>query len=157
FCARQNVPLDLEGAAGVGALDVVKTFVRPDGTLTNGATEKQLVDGFAWAAEYGYLPVVEYLVTSGMPLDSRLRHDGQTALHWAAYGGHADIVRLLLERGAPVNQKDLTYNGTPLAWAIYAWGNRTGLSDAEAEEYYEVVTLLARAGASLDPRWLGNG
>src|SRR5262249_45586306 len=99
-------------------------------------------------------PVVEYLTDAGMPLDSRLRHDGQTALHWAAYGGHANIVRLLIGRGAPISQKDLSYNGTPLDWAIYAWGNRTGLSDAEAEEYYEIVRLLVAAGAALNQNWL---
>lgn len=157
FCAGQDVPLDLEGAAGVGRLDVVKTFVKPDGSLTNGATEKQLIDGFAWAAEYGHASVVEYMVDAGMPLDSRLRHDGQTALHWAAYGGHANIVRLLIERGAPVNQKDLNYDGTPLEWAIYGWGNRTGLSDGEAEEYYDVVRRLVAAGPPIAPAWLDNG
>jgi len=157
FCARQDVPLDLEGAAGVGRLDVVKTFVKPDGTLTNGATEKQMIDGFAWAAEYGHASVVEYMADAGMPLDSRLRHDGQTALHWAAYGGHANIVRRLIQRGAPVNQKDLSYEGTPLEWAIYAWGNRTGLSDAETEQYYDAVRVLVAAGATLAPAWLDNG
>src|SRR5262249_6967910 len=38
FCAKQNVPLDLEGAAGVGNLEAVKNYLRPDGTLANGAT-----------------------------------------------------------------------------------------------------------------------
>jgi hypothetical protein len=154
FVASRGAHLDLEAAAGVGRLDVVKTFVQPDGTLTNAATQKQMIDGFAWAAEYGHLAVVEYLVKAGMPLDARLRHDGQTALHWAAYGGHADVVRLLLERGAPVNQKDLSYDGTPLEWAIYAWGNRGEMSDAEAELYYEVAGLLAKAGGSVNANWL---
>jgi len=154
FCARQDVPLDLEAAAGVGALDAVKTFVRPDGTLVNGATQKQLIDGFAWANEYGYRDVVEYLVDAGVPTDSRLRHDGQTALHWAAWGGHSDIVRLLIARGAPVSEKDRTYDGTPLDWAIYAWGNRGEMTDANAEQYYDVVRLLAGAGGSLNANWL---
>jgi ankyrin repeat protein len=154
FIAAHGAHLDLEAAAGVGRLDVVKTFVQPDGTLTNGATEKQKIDGFAWAAEYGHTAVVEYMLNAGMPLDSRLRHDGQTALHWAAWGGHADVVRLLLKRGAVVSVKDRSYDGTPLDWAIYAWGNRSDLSETEAERYYEVVGLLAGAGASLDPNWL---
>ncbi len=154
FCAEHGAHLDLEGAAGVGRLDALKTFVRPDGTLMNGATEKQLVDGFAWAAEYGHSTVVEYLIDAGMPLDSRLRHDGQTALHWAGLGGHADVVRLLVARGAPVSQKDLSYGGTPLDWTIYGWGNRGNLTDAEAERYYDSVRQLVSAGASLDPNWL---
>ena len=154
FCARQGLPLDLEGAAGVGRLDIVRTFLRPDGTLTNGATEKQMIDGFAWAAEYGQTAVVEYMIDAGMPLDSRLRHDGQTALHWAGFGGHADTVRLLVARGAPIHQKDLAYDGTPLDWTIYGWGNRTGLSDAEAEQYYDAVRILVGVGASLNSNWL---
>jgi ankyrin repeat protein len=157
FCADHGGSLDLEAAAGVGRLDVVKRFLQPDGTLVNGATAQQKIDGFAWAAEFGRTAVVEYMSDAGVPLDSRLRHDGQTALHWAAYGGHADIVRLLIERGAPVSHKDLSHDGTSLEWAIYAWGNRTGLSEPEAEQYYEVARLLVAAGASLDPAWLGNG
>jgi ankyrin repeat protein len=154
FCATQRVHLDLEGAAGVGDLDAVKTFLRPDGTLTNGATEKQKIDGFAWAAEFGRTAVVEYLIDAGMPLDSRLRHDGQTALHWAGLGGHADTVRLLIARGAPVDRKDLSYDGTPLDWVIYGWGNNGSLSEAEAEQYYESVEALVAAGASFNANWL---
>ena len=154
FCARQGVPLDLEGAAGVGRLDIVRTFLRPDRTLTNGATEKQMIDGFAWAAEYGQTSVVEYMIDAGMPLDSRLRHDGQTALHWAGLDGRADTVRLLVARGAPIHQKDLTYDGTPLDWTIYGWGNRTGLTHAEAEQYYDAVRILVDVGASLNSNWL---
>jgi len=154
FCARQGVPLDLEGAAGVGALDVVRTFLRGDGTLTNGATDKQMIDGFAWAAEFGHTPVVHYMLDAGMPLDARLRHDGQTALHWAGLDGRADTVRLLVVRGAPINQVDLTHGGTPLDWTIYGWGNRGNLSDAEAEAYYDTVKCLVDAGGVLNPNWL---
>jgi ankyrin repeat protein len=153
FCAKQNVRLDLEAAAGVGDLETVKYFLHPDGTLANGATDQQKIDGFAWAAEYGHTAVVEYMTDAGMPLDSRLRHDGQTALHWAGLGGHADTVRLLIARGAPINQKDLSYDGTPLDWTIYGWGNGT-FSEAEAEQYYEAVTALADAGASFNQNWI---
>jgi hypothetical protein len=154
FCSRQNVPLDLEGAAGVGNLDAVKEFLRPDGTLTNGATEKQMIDGFAWAAEFGRTAVVEYMADARMPLDARLRHDGQTALHWAGFGGHAGTVQLLIARGAPINQKDLSYDGTPLDWTIYGWGNRGGMTKADEEEYYAVVKALVDAGAGLSQNWL---
>jgi ankyrin repeat protein len=153
FCARYATGLNLEAAAGVGRLDRVQHFLRPDGTLTNAATQKQMTDGFAWAAEYGHTGVVEYMLQAGMPLDARLRHDGQTALHWAAWGGHPEMVRLLLERGAPVDIKDRSYDGTPLDWAIYAWGNRSGLRDADAEGYYDVVAQLVRAGGAINSEW----
>ena len=125
FIAARGGQLDLEDAAGVGRLDVVKTFVRPDGTLMNGATQKHLIDGFAWAAEYGHTAVVEYLLDAGMPLDSRLRHDGQSALHWAGLGGHADTVRFSSARRA-IDQTD-PYEGAPLDWTGTD-GNRGGLS-----------------------------
>jgi hypothetical protein len=85
-------------------------------------------------------------------VDAKLRHDGQTGLHWAAYGGHADTVKLLLERGAPIDAKDKSYDGTPLGWGLYAWGNSTE-REAERGRYYDVVALLVRAGAKLDPEW----
>ena len=109
--------LDLEGAAGVGRLDVVKSFFNDDGSLKPPATQQQMKDGFAWACEFGRTSVVDFLLQRGMDVDAKLKHDGQTGLHWAAYGGHADTVKLLLERGAPVDAKDESYGGTP-------WGGR---------------------------------
>jgi len=155
YLASRGATLDLEGAAGVGRLDVVREYVAADGTVGKGATRKQLIDGFAWACEYGHTNVVEYLVDAGLPLDAQLRHDGQSPLHWAAYGGHPAIVRMLIERGAAVNLKDPTYDGTPLEWAIYAWGNRD-MTGTQADPYYEVVRLLVDAGSSVDPHWLNE-
>jgi hypothetical protein len=107
-------------------------------------------DGFAWACEFGRTSVVDLLLQRGIEMDVKLEHDGQTGLHWAAYGGHVDTVKLLLQRGAPVDTKDETYDGTALGWALYAWGNATE-KQAEGGRYYEVVALLAQAGAKLDP------
>ena len=152
FFARHGARLDLEGAAGVGRLDVVTRFFKDDGSLKRPATKEQLLDGFAWACEFGRTSVVHFLLERGVEVDTKLRHDGQTGLHWAAYGGHADTVKLLLERGAPVDVKDDSYGGTPLGWALYAWGNSTE-SRGKRGRYYETVALLARAGAKLDPEW----
>ncbi len=151
FFANHGARLDLEGAAGVGRMDVVKSFFNDDGTLKPTATQQQLKDGFAWACEFGRTAVVEFLLQSGMELDTKLKHHGQTALHWAAYGGWADTVKLLLEHGASVHAKDETFDGTPLEWALYEWGNSPVW--AGRGNYYEVVTLLVRAGATLNPHW----
>ena len=62
-----------------------------------------------------------------------------------------DTVKLLIERGAPIDAKDERHGGTPLEWALYAWGNSS--KSAKQEPYYEVVALLVRAGARLDPTW----
>jgi ankyrin repeat protein len=150
FFASHGARLDLEGASGVGRLDVVKSFFYDDGSLRSTATLQQLKDGFAWACEFGRTSVVDFLLEKSMDVDAKLKHDGQTGLHWAAFEGHADTVKLLLEHGAPIDVKDESYGGTPLDWALYGWGapGRAGRAD-----FYEVVALLAQAGAKLDPEW----
>jgi ankyrin repeat protein len=149
--ANRGARLDLEGAAGVGRLDVVKSFFTEDGRLKPPATQQQMQDGFTWACEFGRTSVIDFLLQRGIVLDAKLRHHGQTGLHWAAYGGHVAAVKLLLERGAPIDVMDESFGGTPLEWALYAWGNRQ--ERAERGPYYEVVALLVRAGAKLDPQW----
>jgi hypothetical protein len=154
--ASRGARLDLEGAAGVGRLDVVKGSFYGDGSLKSTATAQQVKDGFAWACEFGRTSVVEFLLeTKKIKIDARLKHDGQTGLHWAAYQGHAETVDALLRRGAPVDAKDESYAGTPLGWALYAWGNATG-REVRWRHYYEVVALLIRAGAELDVQWYSD-
>lgn len=152
FLAGRGARLDLEGAAGVGRLDLVQSYFKADGGLTPNATRAQLESGFAWACEYGHPAVVAFLLDTGFEIDGKLRHDGQSGLHWAAYGGHEEVVRLLLERGAPVNARDPTHGGTPLGWAIYGWAE--GVPEFRAGRYYEVATILIAAGAIVEPEWL---
>jgi ankyrin repeat protein len=152
YFASRGAQLDLEGAAGVGRLDVVQSFFDNDGRLKSSATPQQMLDGFAWACEFGRTSVIDFLLQRGVPVDARLRHDGQIGLHWAAYGGHAGAVRLLLKRGSPINERDRSYDGTPLDWALYSWGN-SAENKAALERYYKVVTILVRAHAELDPSW----
>ena len=109
-----------------------------------------MIDGFTWACEFGRNSVVDFLLQKGMNVDAKLT-GGETGLHWAAYEGHADTVKLLLERGATVDPIDSVHQGTPLGWALYAWGNST-----RQRSYYEVVGLLARGGAKLDPQWYAD-
>ena len=150
FLAERGARLNLEGAAGVGRLDMVEACFQSDGALRPPATATQMRDGFTWACEFGRVAVVDFLLQQGVAVDARLPHHGQTGLHWAAFGGHAGTVALLLEHGAPVGILDESFGGTSLEWAIYGWGGQpaAGLSD-----YYETVALLARAGATLDSKW----
>ena len=154
FLARRAQTLNLEAAAGVGRLDVVKTFFTASGSLKSDATETQMKDGFTWACEYGRTDVVDFLVERGMDIGAKLRHHGQTGLHWAAYGGHADTVRVLLQRGAAVNDRDDSFGGTPLGWAVYAWGG--GGPHAGSSRYYDVVRALVAAGATVEEEWLAE-
>jgi hypothetical protein len=141
--ATRGAPLDLEGAAGVGRLDLVKSYFTKDGNLKTNATRQQMECGFGWACEYGRTDIVEYLLELGLPADV-LPH-GITGLHWAAYTARVEIVKRLLEKKAPVELKDGRHHGTPLGWALHGWSE----SSAAADDYYEVVALLVGAGATV--------
>jgi hypothetical protein len=147
FLASCGARLDLEGAAGVGRLDIVSGFFHSDGSLKGGASAEQMNDAFAWACEFGRTEVVRFLLDKGVKVEAKLKPHGGTGLHWAVYGGHIEIVELLLRFGSAVNSTDETYNGTPLDWALHAWGHTE--EGPERERYYEVVRRLVRAGAKL--------
>jgi uncharacterized protein len=70
---------------------------------------------------------------------------GISALTLAASGGSAEIVRELIQAGADVNVVDDFVPRTPLLWAIDDFG-----PDDSAEDLYNVVKLLAEAGADLN-------
>jgi len=156
YLARRGALLDLEGAAGVGRLDLVKSFFNSDGSLQHTATTAQMKDGFTWACEYGRTDVVEYLLDRGIDASELLpRPHGQTGLHWAAHGGHVDTVKALLQRRAPVDAKDKRFDGTPLDWALHGWSERQ--TDAAANDsYHDVVALLVAAGSRVEPEWLND-
>ena len=149
YIAARGATLDLEGAAGVGRLDVVRGFFDNDGTLKPMATAEQLRRGFAWACEFGRTEVVRWLLDHGMRVDTPPPQAEPTGLHWAAFGGHADVVALLLERQAPVDVVEARFNGTPLSWALH------GQSEAppeDRERFAGVVAMLRRAGATVNDR-----
>ena len=152
FLASRGARLDLEAAAGIGRLDVVKSYFDSNGRLKPNATEAQMKSGFKWACGFGRASVVEFLLQRG--LDVSEIHRGETALHCAAYGGHADILRLLLKSKPRVDVKDETYDGTALGWALYAWGESA--PGPERDRYYDVVALLAGAGATAHPDWFNE-
>jgi hypothetical protein len=151
FLAGRGASLDLEGAAGVGRLDAVRSFFEESGRLKADATPFQMKSGFQWACEYGRTSVVELLLQRG--IEPGEMHRGQTGLHWAAYGGHPEIIQLLLDRNTPVNLKDETWQTTPLGWALHGW---TDPPEIGSRDYYEVVARLVAAGATMDPRWAAN-
>src|SRR6266852_448667 len=103
--AERGAQLDLETAAGVGRLDVVKKYV-------DAATQVQLDRGFSWACEYGWRDVVDFLIDRGVNLRAG-ENSGQTALHLAAHHGEVAIVKLLIARGAPLEVQS-AYGGTVL-------------------------------------------
>ena len=117
-------------------------------------TVEQMRAAFGTACTYGQLAVAEFLLGRGVPPDVRLGDHRQTGLHWAALGGHADIVALLLDRHTPVDSVEERYHGTPLTWALHGWSDPP--YGTPTDRYYEVVALLVRAGAVVNPRWIDH-
>jgi ankyrin repeat protein len=134
--AKHGAPLDLEGAAGTGRLELVASFF-------DHATQQQIEHGFGWACEFGHAKVVKFLLAKGIAVNARLKPHGQTGLHWAAYGGHAGIVKLLLDRGASVDAKDNAFDGTPLDWALHQ--SKTFVRSAKHRRHYQMVARLLKA------------
>ncbi|HET9360798.1 MAG TPA: ankyrin repeat domain-containing protein, partial [Vicinamibacterales bacterium] len=135
YLARRGAPIDLEGAAGLGRLDLVRQFFDSDGHFANSATAEQMKDGFSWACEYGRTEVVEFLLTRGVDVGARLRPHQQTGLHWAAIGPHVETVRLLLRRGSPIDVRDESFGVTALEWTLYGWGVENRRDESGA--YYD--------------------
>jgi hypothetical protein len=140
--AERGARLDLETAAGVGRLDVVKRYVDDSGALTPGATRRQLNRGFIWACEYGRRDVVNFLIDRGVDLRAG-DSTGQTALHAAAHHAELEIVKLLIARGAPLEVKN-AYGGTVLGQTTWSCIN-SGLP----VDYAPVVETLLEAGADV--------
>ena len=146
FFAERGASMDLEDAAGVGRVDVVRTHFDETGALKPPATQAQMDSGFLYACGYGRNDVVRFLLDRGA--DPGIHNDmNQTGLHWAAYGPHIEVVKMLLEAGAPVNVPDALHR-TPLDWAMGAYvGSGT---DDERGRACEMVARLIRAGATPD-------
>jgi ankyrin repeat protein len=142
FLAARGARLDLEGAAGVGRLDVVQTFFNKDGALRN-ATNAQMESGFGWACEYGRNAVVEFLLDRGVDLRAGEK-TSQTGLHWAVIGGALETVALLLKRGAPLEAKNV-YGGTILGQATWCV-----INGDRSVDYVPIIIALLAAGARVE-------
>jgi hypothetical protein len=154
FLASRGAEVDLEAVAGIGRLDLVRACYDEEGRLKAPATPPQMLDGFAWACQFGHLAVVRYLLDRGVEVAAKVKHHGQTGLHWAAGGGHVETVVELLRRGAPVDATDDQWGGTALQWAFFGYSNRSKPPGVAAERYYEVIKRLVAAGARVEPEWL---
>ncbi len=147
FLADHGAPLDLEAAAGVGRLGLVKSFFDADGSLKLPANNRQLQNGFLWACECGHDDVALFLLDCGadpmVPADT-----GATALHWAAGAADVGLVKLFIDRGAPLEVRN-RWGGTVLEHAGH--GFEHGPADIDFVPTFE--TLLA-AGSQIRGSWL---
>jgi ankyrin repeat protein len=142
FLATRGAEIDLEGAAGVGNLDAVKTFFRGK-TLAAGATKPQMERGFLWACEYGHISVIEFLLERGASLLSQA-DTGLTALHWAVVGGQVETIRLLLARGASLETRN-AYDGDALGQAFWS-----AVNDDSGTDHVPTIEILLEAGARIE-------
>jgi len=147
YLASLGAPLDLEGAAGVGRLDLVKTYFDDTGMLNKAANAADMKAGFTWACEYGKTDVVEYLLEHGMDVNESI------GLHWAATGGHVNTLKALLKRSPRVDVRDASFNGTPLGWALHGWWVHRDEPERR-EPFYEIAALLVAAGTPVERSWL---
>jgi len=143
FLARRGARLDLEGAAGVGRLDLVNSFFNENGSLKASATKAQMEAGFAWACEYGRNSVIDFLLKRGVDLRAQA-NIGETGLHWAVVGGQLDTIKLLLERGAPLEEKNV-YGGTALSQALWS-----AINGDPGIDYVPIIETLIEAGAKIE-------
>ena len=145
FLAGRGAPLNLEGAAALGMLDVVSGAFTGSGRPKPEVSAEQIATAFVYACGYGRTAVVDYLLGQGV---DRRTHEVQAALNWAAYGAHVEIMRRLLDRGWPASGTP-GLESTPVDVALRMWAHA---ADAEERERgYQAVDLLVRGGATFDP------
>jgi hypothetical protein len=145
FLAERGARLNLESAAGVGRLDIVKGFFNADGRLKGKTTRKQLQHAFKQACTWGRLNVVEFLLDKGVELN-RDKGDGQTPLHCAVIGGQLEMVKLLLKQKVPLEVKNI-YGGTVLGQTL--WSAAHG---GDPKVYAAIIKVLITAGAKVPER-----
>jgi ankyrin repeat protein len=149
FLANRGARLDLEGAAGVSRLDLVKGFFNEDGSLKPNATKTQMESGFIWACEYGRADVVDFLLEMGVDKNA-YRQFKLTGLHWAAASGDIGTVKALLSHKVPLEAKNV-WGGTPLGAAIWA-ATESDPNDPvwPKTDWVPIVELLLHAGANVN-------
>jgi ankyrin repeat protein len=136
FLARCGAVLDLEGAAGVGRLDLVERYF-------SDSSAEQKNAAFSWACEYGHNDVVSFLLNNGVIGEERM-----PGLHWAIVGGQLETIKLLLDRGASLETRNM-YGGTALGQAL--WSAQNGDSTID---YAPIAELLVERGAEVYPGWI---
>ncbi|XP_068165378.1 ankyrin repeat domain-containing protein 10a [Antennarius striatus] len=86
-----------------------------------------------WAAQYGQLECVVYLVQMGCEVNSVTSRFNQTPTHSAAFGGHPHCVVWLTQAGADVNRQDC--------------GGEAPIHKAAQSGSVECIQILLSAGA----------
>ena len=145
YLADRGARLNLEAAAGLGRLDVVKSFFKEQRNRKTTPSKKQLQSAFLYACGGRRKEVVEFLLDKGVDLADGGR-SGQTPLHWAVIAGQLEIVKLLLKQKPPLEARNI-YGGTVLGQTL--WSAAHG---GDPKLYTEIIETLIAAGAKVPPR-----
>ena len=145
YLAEHGARLNLEAAAGVGNLVVVKSYFRTDGRRKSKVTKREVTSALLTACTWGQNNVVEFFLTTGFDLESHLG-DGQTPLHCAAIGGQLQTIQLLLKSKPPLEAKNI-YGGTVLGQTL--WSAAHG---GDPKIFGEIIETLIAAGARVSER-----
>jgi len=145
YLADRGARLNLLSAAGVGRLDVVKSYFNEDGTRKAKTSQKQVQRAFLYACTWGQTNVVEFLLDKGVDLDTG-GDGGQTPLHCAAIGGQLSTMKLLLKFNPQLELRNM-YGGTVLGQTL--WSAAHG---GNSRVYAEIIETLIAAGANIPPR-----
>ncbi|QDU76903.1 Ankyrin repeats (3 copies) [Bremerella volcania] len=119
-------------AAGAGQLDRVRADLE-----SASFSDEQVFDVLRCAAVCDRVPLVEYLLDSG--LDVNVTDGKATALHWAAWEAKPNMVSFLLNRGADATILDAKHHMSASGWAQHRRkevGSRWG--------HDEVLAVLSR-------------
>jgi ankyrin repeat protein len=143
FLAGRGAPLDLEGAAGLGRIEVVRSFFDRNGYLKPGTDNKQMQRAFLCACQFGRNDVVNFLLEKGADLSDQCG-TGETGLHWAVVGAQSTTIDLLLKRGASLEERN-SYGGTSLDQALWSFINGDPRID-----YGPIFEKLLAAGAKVE-------
>ena len=140
YLAERGARLSLETAAGVGHLEVVKSFFK-----SGRPAKKRIRSAFSYACGWGQKDVVEFLLDKGIDLADG-GNDGQTPLHWAVITGQLEMVKLLLKYRPPLESVNM-YGGTVLGQTL--WSAAHG---GDPKLYAEIIETLIAAGAKVPPQ-----
>lgn len=113
-----------------------------DAGLPVNSTDTQGIALIKWAAYYGDVTAIKYLLLRGESIDSLGENFG---LHQAAFHGHWQLCQYLVEQGAAVNFQLPDTGETPL---------HSALCKANRPVYNKIVELLLKYGADPNSRTL---
>lgn len=125
--------LNFHQMAAQGEIKLLQQEIN-EGTDVNKCDEVGGLTALLWAAAYGQLTTIEFLIENGGDICA-IGQNGENCLLLASAGGYKDIVKLCLRKGLDINCVDET-GSTALMYAAYR--NHAG-----------VAQLLLEAGADI--------